>query len=89
VNAKTAQQSAEVKVVKTEKTKISEDLTVNFRTAFGLVSVEKRTYPNAEMKNKAIKMWDNGQRLLEPDGSINEKYMVKPKDSNEIPGPQN
>jgi hypothetical protein len=87
--APAAQKTEPAKVAKSEKTKVSEDLTVNFRTAFGLVSVEKRTYPNAEMKHKAIKMWDNGQRLLEPDGSINDKYMVKPKDSNAIPGPQN
>lgn len=87
--APAAQKTEPAKVVKPEKNKATEDLTVNFRTAFGLVSVEKRTYPNAEMKHKAIKMWDNGQRLLEPDGSINEKYMVKPKDSSEIPGPQN
>jgi hypothetical protein len=40
------------------------------------------------MKQKAIKMWDNGQRLLEPDGSINEKYTVKPKDTILLPGNQ-
>lgn len=87
--APATQKTESAKIAKPEKTKASEDLTVNFRTAFGLVSVEKRTYPNTDMKNKAIKMWDNGQRLLEPDGTINEKYMVKPRDSNAIPGPQN
>lgn len=76
------------KPTKPQKSKPADDLTVNFKTAFGLVSVEKRTYPNLEMKQKAIKMWDNGQRLLEPDGSINEKYMVKPKDTILLPGDQ-
>ncbi len=80
--------SEKAKPAKLDKPKPTEDLTVNFKTAFGLVSVEKRTYPNLEMKQKAISMWDNGQRLLEPDGSINEKYMVKPKDSVLLPGNQ-
>ncbi len=62
------------------------DLTVHFKLLFGLISVEKRTYPDAIMKEKAIDMWSKGQQLLEPNGTVNEKYAVKIETNNSIIG---
>ena len=56
-----------------------------FKGAFGL-TVEKRTYRTAEMKHKALNLWDKERKLLEPDGSINEKYTIQPQSSGMIPG---
>lgn len=54
-----------------------QNLTVRFKLLFGLIPVEKRTYPNEEMREKAVYLWKKEQKLLEPDGSINEKYAFK------------
>jgi len=56
-----------------------------FKGAFGL-TVEKRTYRTAEMKQKALNLWDKERKLLEPDGTINEKYTIQPQSSGMIPG---
>jgi len=56
-----------------------------FKGAFGL-TVEKRTYRTAEMKHKALNLWDKERKLLEPDGTINEKYTIQPQSSGMIPG---
>ena len=49
-----------------------------FQGAFGRV-VEKRSYPSEEMKLRALGLWAAEWKILEPDGTINEKYVVKPK----------
>lgn len=54
-----------------------QNLTVRFKLLFGLIPVEKRTYPNEEMREKALYLWKKEQKLLEPDGTINEKYAIK------------
>lgn len=54
-----------------------QNLTVRFKLLFGLIPVEKRTYPNEEMREKAVYLWKKEQKLLEPDGTINEKYAIK------------
>jgi hypothetical protein len=60
------------------------NLTVRFKLLFGLIPVEKRTYPNEEMRDKAISMWKRDQKLLEPDGTINEKYAFRTRNENTI-----
>lgn len=59
---------------------------VQFKGAFGLVILEERHYPNPEMKQKALELWDSDQKILEPDGSINEKYVIKQPKAVGIPG---
>ena len=57
-----------------------------FKGAFGLVLLEERRYHSAEMKQKALELWDKEQKILEPDGTINDKYVVKPQKPRGIPG---
>jgi hypothetical protein len=59
---------------------------VQFKGAFGLVILEERHYASQEMKQKALELWDSEQKILEPDGSINEKYVIKPPKAVGIPG---
>ena len=54
-----------------------QNLTVKFKLLFGLIPVEKRTYPNEEMRDKALFLWKKEQKILAPDGAINEKYAIK------------
>jgi hypothetical protein len=54
-----------------------QNMTVKFKLLFGLIPVEKRTYPNEEMREKAVILWKKEQKVLEPDGTINEKYALK------------
>jgi len=59
---------------------------VTFKGPFG-IPVEKRNYPSEQMKQKALDLWDREKKILEPDGSINDKYVVKQKiGSGLIPG---
>jgi ribosomal protein L40E len=55
-----------------------------FRQLFGLKVIE-RTYPTMEMKQRALQLWTREQKILEPDGTINDKYAPKPT-SSPIPG---
>lgn len=57
-----------------------------FKGGLGFVSVASRTYPTEEMKKKALDMWDKDMRILEPDGTINEKYMLKKPSAMPMPG---
>jgi len=57
-----------------------------FKGAFG-ITVEKRSYHSEQMKQKALDLWEREKKILEPDGSINDKYVLKPKPaSGLIPG---
>ncbi len=53
------------------------NLTLRFKLLFGLIPIEKRTYPNEEMREKALYLWKKEQKLLEPDGTVNDKYAFK------------
>lgn len=55
-----------------------------FRQLFGMVVIE-RTYPSMAMKQRALRLWAREQKILEPDGSINDKYAPERKAS-PIPG---
>lgn len=50
---------------------------------FGVV--EQRTYASKEMCAQAQKIWKDELRLLEPDGTINEKHFIR-KEPPRIPG---
>lgn len=54
-----------------------QNLTVRFKLLFGLIPIEKRTYPNEEMREKALFLWKKEQKLLEPDGTVNERYAFR------------
>jgi|GEM_PF-6488931 len=56
----------------------------SFKRIFGRV-VEERTYANEAMKQRALRLWAREQVILEPDGSLNDKYAIKPEFS-PIPG---
>lgn len=72
-----ARESGGVVVEKENREERRQNLTVKFKLLFGLIPVEKRTYPNEEMRDKALFMWKKEQKILEPDGAINEKYAIK------------
>ena len=55
-----------------------------FRQLFGMKVIE-RTYPSMAMKQRALKLWTREQKILEPDGTINDKYAPQPQPS-PIPG---
>jgi hypothetical protein len=55
-----------------------------FRQLFGMKVIE-RTYPSMAMKQRALKLWTREQKILEPDGSVNDKYAPQPQAS-PIPG---
>lgn len=56
-----------------------------FRRIFGIV-VTERSYPTEEMKQRALDLWTREQKILEPNGSINTKYVLKPETFSPIPG---
>lgn len=56
-----------------------------FKQLFGMVIIE-RTYPSMAMKQRALNLWAREQKILEPDGSINNKYAPKREPSGLIPG---
>lgn len=55
-----------------------------FRQLFGMKVIE-RTYPSMAMKQRALQLWTREQKILEPDGTINDKYAPKAAPS-PIPG---
>lgn len=63
----------------------SKEYPLKFKGAFGL-TVETRTYPTPEMKARAQDLWDRDRKILELDGSINEKYVTKQQEISVIPG---
>lgn len=63
----------------------SETHTVSFKRFFG-PEVERRTYSSESMKLRAQWLWDTEAKILEPDGSINTKYALKPASFSPIPG---
>lgn len=58
---------------------------VRFKGLLGLVD-EKRSYPTAEMQQRAKALWDKERKILEPDGSINDRYAQKQSSGSVIPG---
>jgi hypothetical protein len=58
---------------------------VRFKGLLGLVD-EKRSYPTAEMQQRAKALWDKERKILEPDGSINDRYAPKQSSGSVIPG---
>jgi hypothetical protein len=56
-----------------------------FKGAFGKV-VERRSYPTEEMRQQALDLWHRELKILEPDGSINDKYVPKKQGFCPIPG---
>ncbi|HSI23725.1 MAG TPA: hypothetical protein VK959_11945 [Methylophilaceae bacterium] len=56
-----------------------------FNLALGVI-VETRKYPSKEMKQRAMKLWAAEKKILEPDGSINDKYVLRKSDFTPIPG---
>ena len=62
-----------------------ESYPANFNLALGVI-VETRTYPSKKMKQRAMELWASEKKILEPDGSINDKYVLKKSDFSPIPG---
>jgi|GEM_PF-1959976 len=58
---------------------------VTFKRVWGQV-VEERIYPSSEMSRRALELWRREGKILEPNGKINEAYVVKPKTFSPIPG---
>lgn len=58
---------------------------VAFRVGFGQLA-ETRTYPSKQMRNRALELWTLEQKILEPDGTVNDKYVFKEDEFNPIPG---
>lgn len=58
---------------------------VSFKRFWGPV-LEERVYPNRKMTRRARTLWDREGKILEADGTINDKYVVKPKTFAPIPG---
>lgn len=58
---------------------------VRFKGLLGLVD-EKRSYPTAEMQQRAKALWDKERKILELDGSINDRYAQKQSAGSVIPG---
>ena len=71
-----------------EDTKEEEPFTgykVAFRVGFGQLA-ETRTYPSKQMRNRALELWTLEQKILEPDGTVNDKYVLKKAEFSPIPG---
>jgi hypothetical protein len=58
---------------------------VTFRRNWGPV-LEERVYSSEEMSQRARELWQREGKILEPNGGINESYVVKPKAFTPIPG---
>lgn len=65
--------------------KCSPQYVVSFKRFWGPV-LEERVYPNRKMTRRAQTLWDREGKILEADGTINDKYSVKPKTFTPIPG---
>jgi hypothetical protein len=66
-------------------TKCNPQYVVSFKRFWGPV-LEERVYPNRKMTRRARILWDSEGKILEADGTINDKYVVKPKTFAPIPG---
>jgi hypothetical protein len=58
---------------------------VTFRRNWGPV-LEERVYGSEEMSRRARQLWQREGKILEPNGRINDTYIVKPKTFTPIPG---
>ena len=58
---------------------------VAFKVGFGQLA-ETRTYPSKQMRNRALELWTLEQKILEPDGTVNDKYVLKEAEFRPIPG---
>jgi len=58
---------------------------VAFKVGFGQL-VETRTYPSKQMRNRALELWTLEQKILEPDGTVNDRYVLKENEFSPIPG---
>lgn len=67
------------------KAMCSPQYVVSFKRFWGPV-LEERVYPNRKMTRRAQSLWDREGKILEADGTINDKYSVKPKTFTPIPG---
>jgi hypothetical protein len=66
-------------------TECSHRYVVTFKRFWGPI-LEERVYPTREMSMRAQDLWYREGKILEVDGSINEAYVVKPKDFSPVPG---
>lgn len=69
----------------THRGKCNPQYVVSFKRFWGPV-LEERVYPNRKMTKRARTLWDREGKILEADGTINDKYVVKPKTFAPIPG---
>lgn len=58
---------------------------VAFKVGFGQLAAT-RTYPSKQMRNRALELWTLEQKILEPDGTVNDKYVRKEAEFSPIPG---
>jgi outer membrane biosynthesis protein TonB len=58
---------------------------VTFKRNWGPV-LEERIYPSRDMSRRAQELWRREGKILEPDGRINDTYVLKPKSFSPIPG---
>ncbi|GBG13743.1 uncharacterized protein NMK_1294 [Novimethylophilus kurashikiensis] len=89
---KTAEQESSAKVTslpaKSRKTQPGTTATAyhaKFKGPFGIV-LEERNYSSAEMRDRAEQLWQHEHKLLEPDGSINTRYVTPKPKTGLIPG---
>lgn len=83
-----ADENTKEKEVAKENTKEEEPFTgykVAFKVGFGQLA-ETRTYPSKQMRNRALELWTLEQKILEPDGTVNDKYVLKEAEFRPIPG---
>lgn len=88
INTATAPAQADENTKEKEDTKEEEPFTgykVAFKVGFGQL-VETRTYPSKQMRNRALELWTLEQKILEPDGTVNDKYVLKEDEFRPIPG---
>ena len=84
-NAKHRAQQLAASCVPTHQGKCNPQYVVSFKRFWGPV-LEERVYPNRKMTSRARTLWDREGKILEADGTINDKYVVKPKTFSPIPG---
>jgi hypothetical protein len=69
----------------TDKQDCTQRHVVTFKRNWGPVLTE-RVYTSDEMARRARELWQREGKILEPNGRINETYVVKPKAFSPIPG---
>jgi hypothetical protein len=69
----------------TDKQDCAQRHVVTFKRNWGPVLAE-RVYTSEEMARRARDLWQREGKILEPNGRINETYVVKPKAFTPIPG---